>query len=255
MPDDTRLLALEFDSQRRLCDDLALALHAMAQPLTVLRGALGALALRGTSAPGADRYVALSHTQVEHLCSLLSSTRILLDSFQSEAVCAPTNLGELLASIVENEASGLHQSGLRISIREVDPDLRVLADPARMEQAMHAVFAAVSTASSQDSELCLAADRRDGFANTMVQAANPRAIKLTSVGRLHLFVAEASIRSQNGLFEFLADPFRISLKLPLLDRQEPCFALADLSSLAEKGRSATSFDSQNLELISQRQDW
>ena len=63
-------------------------LHALAQPLTVLRGALGALTMRGAVRPeAASRYLEMSNTQVERLCSLLSGLQNLLDGVRSEPAC------------------------------------------------------------------------------------------------------------------------------------------------------------------------
>jgi len=240
-------------SQARLCEDFALTLHAMAQPLTVLRGALGTLMIRGDGVRGADRYIAVSNTQVERLCSLMSGMRTLLDCFQFEAVCAPTNLLELIGSIVENEGSSLHQAGRRLSFRQTGHEIQVLADPVRVEHAMHAAIAAVSVACEHDEEIHVTVDQRDGFADVVVQCTNPNGRKLTSADRVELFVAEASIRSQGGLFELLSDPFRVSLKLPLHDREEGCTP-AGLPSLMEESRSGTSPGSKSLEFITQRMD-
>lgn len=255
MNDETEYAGLELDPQTRLCEDLASALHAMAQPLTVLRGALGALMVLGTSASDADRYVAHSHTQVERLCSLMSGMRILLDSFQFDATCVPTNLWELVASTVENADSSWRQSGVRISIAEAENEFQVLADPARMEQAIHAVLTAVSTASSQDSEICLAVDRRDGFADLKVHATHADEKKLTAIDRLRLSVAEASIRSQKGLFEYLSDPLRISLKLPLHDSEEQHFELAGSSIFGGQVQARSWSDPKSDELVTQGDDW
>ena len=75
----------EIEQHAQLREDLDLALHSMAQPLTVLRGALGALLLRGASAPEAGRYLEMSQAQVERLCDLITYTRSLLDAIHFEA--------------------------------------------------------------------------------------------------------------------------------------------------------------------------
>jgi hypothetical protein len=63
-------------------------LHALAQPLTVLRGALGALTMRDAGRPEtASRYIEMSNIQVERLCNLLSGLHSLLDGVRSEPAC------------------------------------------------------------------------------------------------------------------------------------------------------------------------
>lgn len=255
MKDGKKLTELKLDPQRQLCEDFALALHAMAQPLTVLRGALGALILRETSTARADRYLELSNAQVERLCSMMSGMHMLIDNFQFDAVCAPTNLRELIASIVENEDSRLHRPGLRISVGEVNHEARVLTDPVRTQHAIHAVLAALSTASSDGGEIYLTVDQRDGFADLMVHATDADEKKLTSVDRLRLSVAEASIRSQHGLFECLADPLRVLLKLPLHDHEEEQSEFASSSVFVEQVESGESLSSRNDQLTAQESDW
>jgi hypothetical protein len=75
------------DSSAWFCRELDEGLHALAQPLTVLRGALGALTMRGAVRPeAASRYLEMSNTQVERLCDLLSGLQNLLDGVRSEPV-------------------------------------------------------------------------------------------------------------------------------------------------------------------------
>ena len=98
----------------RLCEDMENGLHAMAQPLTVLRGALGALAMRGGVTAESNRYLEMSNQQVERLCSLMFRLQDLLDAHRSEAACAKVNLWELTASLLENGEFNSGDSGVRI---------------------------------------------------------------------------------------------------------------------------------------------
>ena len=76
------------ESYARLCRELDEGLHALAQPLTILRGALGALTMRGAVRPEtANRYLEMSNTQVDRLCNLLSGLHSLLDGVRSEPAC------------------------------------------------------------------------------------------------------------------------------------------------------------------------
>lgn len=63
---------------------LAEGLHAMAQPLTILRGAAGGLQLSPRIALEDRRYVEMCNTQTERLCELLARVRDLLDSAHTE---------------------------------------------------------------------------------------------------------------------------------------------------------------------------
>jgi hypothetical protein len=73
------------DERARLCGDIADGLHALAQPLTILRGALGALALRERIAPQNSRYLDMSTRQIERMCDLISRIQKRLDLERPEA--------------------------------------------------------------------------------------------------------------------------------------------------------------------------
>jgi len=236
MKSHAQLPGMECDLKARLCEDFAFTLHAMAQPLTVLRGALGALSLQGASASDANRYVELSNAQVERLCSLMSGMSMLLDGHQTEAICAPTKLEELIAAATETGDGDLRRFSLRISVPKVDHTIQILADPARAEDAIGAVLAAISTASTHGDEIYLTVELRDGFADVIVHAMRANEAKLTSIDRLRLMVAEASVRSQRGVFEFSPDPLRVSLKFPLHDQEEPGHESHDRYSAVDRAR-------------------
>jgi signal transduction histidine kinase len=73
------------ESYAWVCRELGDGLHALAQPLTILRGALGALTMRDAVRPeAASRYLEMSNTQVERLCDLLSDLQNLLGGIRSE---------------------------------------------------------------------------------------------------------------------------------------------------------------------------
>jgi hypothetical protein len=81
------------ESYAWLCRELDQGLHALAQPLTILRGALGALTMRdAVPAQAASRYLEMSNTQVERLCSLLSGLQNLLDGVRSAPACTEIKL-------------------------------------------------------------------------------------------------------------------------------------------------------------------
>jgi nitrogen-specific signal transduction histidine kinase len=64
---------------------LAQGLHAMAQPLTILRGAAGALQLSPSVSVSDRRYVEMCAVQAERLCEMIVGLRDRLDAAQSEA--------------------------------------------------------------------------------------------------------------------------------------------------------------------------
>jgi hypothetical protein len=222
------------EHRMRLYEDLGSGLHAMAQPLTVLRGALGALAMRGGVAADSSRYVEMSTQQVERLCNLMFRLQDLLDAHQYEAACAKVDLWAITESLVEDDDPTLRESGVRIAAAKPDRHVHVAGDPARTEQAIRAALSAARAMSSQGDVLHLGVMPGDGFAHLTVENRNSQGRSMKSSDRLRLSLAEANIRSQQGVYEFVEDPFRVSMRLPLYDEQERNIeAASDCASLEE----------------------
>jgi signal transduction histidine kinase len=73
------------ESYAWLCKEFDEGLHAMAQPLTILRGIFCALAMGDAVSPqAASRYLQMSNTEVERMCSLLAGLQNLLARVQPE---------------------------------------------------------------------------------------------------------------------------------------------------------------------------
>lgn len=220
--------------QVRLREELEMGLHAMAQPLTVLRCALGAISSRSGVTTESNHYLEMSHQQVERLCTLMSGLRNLLDAFQSEAVFGQVDLWEMIVSLLEENDSTLHQSGVRVAAAEPDRPVHVFGDFARTAQAIEASLSAAMSLSSKGDVLQLSVVFRDGYADLTVENKNSRGKDVRPGERLQLSLAEVNIRSQQGFYECSKDPLRISMGLPLFHQQERSFeAASDCASLHE----------------------
>lgn len=208
------------ESQAWFCKEFVEGLHALAQPLTILRGALGALTMRGAVRPEADsRYLEMSNAQVDRLCSLLSGLHSLLDGVRSEPVFTEVDLWELTVSVLENRQAESSNALPRITLDKPDCELRVMADLARIEEALHAALNAVEAQSESRDALYVDIGRRDGFAHLSFLCTQPKGEKLSAANWLHLSAAEASVKKQHGVYECSESPFQISIKLPLVDEE------------------------------------
>jgi hypothetical protein len=210
-----------------LSGELDEGLHALAQPLTILRGALGALTMRGAIPPEASRYLDMSNAQVDHLCNLLSGLQNLLDGVRSEPACTEIDLWNLVASVLENRQAESRDSLQRIALAKPDCEFRVMADPVRTEQALHAALNAMEAQSQSRDDICMAISRRDGFANLNLHCTRSKGKNLTAINRLHLSAAEANVKKQQGFYECSESPFQISIKLPMLDKKERITEIAN----------------------------
>jgi hypothetical protein len=217
---DRFVAAPESGGRARLLDGLGNGLHAMAQPLTVLRGALGAIELK-QGVPGVqEHYLGILNSQVARLCSLMSNVQSLLDTLRFEAICAPINLWERIRPIFDEQNAILMERGVRLMISAPFENLRVNADATRTELAFETAIEAAAAVSSRGDAIEIHAVVRDGYVELTIRNRNARGKNMSSDDRLNLSLAEASIVSQQGSYELALDPFCISFSLALHEQEE-----------------------------------
>jgi signal transduction histidine kinase len=209
------------DPHAALYSELADGLHAMAQPLTIVRGALCASTLNQDVSPTTQRYLDMTSAQLDRLCDLMSNLRSLLETTQFNANCVTVELWELISPILEDLDASLRKSGVRIAPANPEQSaIHAIADPARTEQALRAALNTALSVASRGDVILLDVQPRDGFVDFTIQNRNPHGKSFSSSDRLSLSLVKASIRSQQGIYECVEDPLRISLKLPLQDADE-----------------------------------
>lgn len=198
-----------------LLSNLAEGLHAMAQPLTILRGALSAAGLRGTVAPEDQRYIAMSSAQVERLCDLLCKLRALLDVEQFPPSFTTFDLLELAGRAIGDSETVQHENGVRITPPPKNSVALVLADSGRTEQAVCTALSTVIALSSPGDELQCRVDVDASLARLVVQNGHRQGRNLSSADHLALSLIEASLASQRGTCVFTEKPLCLSITLPL----------------------------------------
>jgi signal transduction histidine kinase len=200
---------------------LADGLHAMAQPLTIVRGALCALTLNQDVPPTGQRYLEMSSVQLDRLCDLMSSLRSLLETTQFNANCVTVELWELISPILGDLDAALRKSGVQIAPANAEQSaIHAIADPARTEQALRAALNTAVSVASRGDVILLDVLPHDGFVDLTIQNTNPHGKSLSSSDHLSLSLVKANVQSQQGIYECVEDPLRISLKLPLQDADE-----------------------------------
>jgi hypothetical protein len=196
--------------------NLSFCLHAMGQPLTVLRCAVAASAAKGITAERLQHYLGTSAEQVELLCCLFDGLRELVDSSQLGGDRTPVEVSQLLSFAVEDQMPLLQASDLAVNMSiSAAVHSSTLADMNRSLKALTFVLRTAASASSQGDVIEMKATPKNGRVEVIIQ--NPRAQRrsLTPFERLSLAVAEANIRHQKGDYECADDPFRVSLSLPV----------------------------------------
>lgn len=197
----------------------------MAQPLTVLRAAMGALILREQIEPANRRYYEMSSQQVERLCDLMSGVQTLLDCYQSEPACDVLDLWELVSPILDQqkgeEKAAQQNLGLQIEASVPDHPWLVVADPSRTEQAVRAALLAASSLSAPQGTIEVEIRAHDRSACLAVRCRESKRHPDSS-DRLRLSIVDAAMRSQGGIFATSEAPFCVSLSFPLKSQDDLC---------------------------------
>jgi len=207
---------------QRLRDDLADGLHSMAQPLTILRGALGALTLRGTLTSHQRRYLEMSTRQLGRLNSLFRALQDLVDTTECKPRMVASKVNELIDQVLEETECALLDSGIRIEHPDLTCNQAVFADRECTERALRAALrlAAAKAAPQESIEISIFNETNSIRLEIGVSAQADCA--LNDSDRLNLSLAQKNIVSQGGRFSFVAAPLSVSLILPLTPAQKPC---------------------------------
>ena len=199
---------------QRLYASMTTGLHALAQPLTVLRSAVSASAREDLSETDRQWYLDTAVDQVEHACTLFQHLQQLVASGRIKADCAPIDLLALILPIVADQKQILEGSGIdfRVSFPQIlDP---VLGDMDRMLQALFAALKVAASLSTRGDVIELTVSTDDRYVELMVQNRRQHGKRMTSSDRLSFALAEANLRSQRGGYTCTEDPFRVALTLP-----------------------------------------
>lgn len=207
---------------------LASGLHAMAQPLTVLRGALGAWKLRGSMSEESDRYIEMSAKQVERMGDLLLCMQEVLNTADGEPKRARMNISELMGLVLDGMCSELWEwKGTLVRVEPSDP-VYLHGDADRTERALRAAIRVLVSISAQGGSISVSVRSGEGQVEVKVEqkALHGKALGFTE--RLNLSLAETNIRSQGGAYEWVEDPLCIKFTLPAdgLEAAEPGLNLA-----------------------------
>jgi hypothetical protein len=204
------------EAMNRFCADMAEGLHAMAQPLTILRSAVAAAAGPSVAAMSQRRYLDISNQQVERACSLFECLQDLVIAHQMEADCEPLDLLALLTPVIEDQAAVLRASDIELRVVAAADLPPVLGDVARTLQPLFAVLKIAASVSSPGGAAELVITAGNGLVDLVIQSRGAQGRPLNSSERMSLALAEVNIRSQQGGYQCSEDPFRVSIQLKLL---------------------------------------
>jgi signal transduction histidine kinase len=212
-------------------DDLADGLHAMAQPLTILRSSIAMLVLASESVKPQHRCLEISSRQIDRVCGMFESLQNLIASQLEPANLAPTDLKSLLTRVAEDQTAAFRQRGVQIVVIHPDSLPQVLADASRTEQTLSTSLETALSISTEGDKVEVVLSQADEYIATVVTVERGR--KLNSSELLNLSVVKANMLSQRGRYQLAEEPFRVTVALPLCKHEEALFTASAYSSSAQ----------------------
>lgn len=201
----------------RFYANLSHGIHAMGQPLTVIRGAAAACAAPGVTQENQQRYLQTLADHADAACSMYHCLRDLVAASRFAAICDPIELVELLTPVVDEQKTALQGSEVAIEVTLPRGLRRILADKDRTLQALFAVLKIAVSVSAPGDLIELVVTHSGETVALTIRNRRVHGKSLSSLERLNLALAEANIRSQQGVCECTEDPFRVSLTFQVED--------------------------------------
>ncbi len=192
---------------------IAQGVHALAQPLTVMRLALLSCADRDLNETDCGIYVRLATGQLENVSSIFGYLQQFIAANQNAVDYASHNLWMLLESIIENQSPLFQESGVNLEV-DIDNVLpATLLDMDRTVQAVLAILSAVKSISAKGDVVRLHVARHQDHIHLEVLNRSATSKQLGMTERLALTLAKLNILAQEGEYHQQEEPFCVSLKL------------------------------------------
>jgi signal transduction histidine kinase len=201
-------------------------LHAMAQPLTILRTAVAASAAPGVDGETQRRYLDISSRQMERACGLFELLRDFVTASQVKADCAPFDLGALLATVTDDQRALIRALGATLQVATPETLPTVLGDLSRARQALLNALNLAASISDRGDVVELTVSICGEHVELIIRNDRMHGKSLKSRERLILSLAEANVLSQRGEYKFAEDPFCVRVRLPI-QPLEPRVAQSD----------------------------
>jgi light-regulated signal transduction histidine kinase (bacteriophytochrome) len=189
-------------------------LHAMAQPLTILRSSVPALAAVDIDPAKQQRYGDMSLRQLQRVCALFDCLQDLVVAGQTPAECTPVDVAAMVATVAEDRRKALKELGVEMRVQLAGDLPLAFGDASRTCQALTAGLTAAAAVAAAGDVIDVAATACNRRVELVLHIDRAHGIRLESQELLNLRLAQANILSQRGDYEWTEDPFRVRLALP-----------------------------------------
>lgn len=201
----------------RFCQDVADGLHALAQPLSILRSAVEMFALCG---PENTRYLSAASQQMDRTSRIFLSLQHLVAARMEPSRNVELDLRELAQPIVEDWRQSLAGFGIELTCSLPDSPLSAMGSVQRTEQTIAALIEAAAASSARGERVELTLESVPDGAACSVATTRKGVQRISSSGRLSVALARWNMASQSGRLDVYEDPFRITAAWPSRDGAE-----------------------------------
>lgn len=203
------------------CANLSCGLHALAQPLSVLRSVLDQNYIEELASEDLKDTVALAAREVERSCRIFSCLQQLLRIERAQAEIAACDLGLIAVRAAADVALLFTDSEMRLKTELEADSPRVQMDPEWTLQALTGLLLAVhSVARAQDTVAIEVVQAAAGVARLAVKVVDFDLDVVSQDFGLHLALAEAAMRGQRAGFRLLQKPFAVEMEFQHALEQE-----------------------------------
>lgn len=196
---------------RALCSNLSVGLHAVAQPLAILRASLGS-DCSGQMDPEELRQLAdSSAVEVERVCAMFSCMQQLVNLASAKAQLAETAILPLMKDAVEGARPMFEEDGMALRSSLPESSDAVLIDKRRTAQALSNILLTAHSVSRRSDVVELKATSTADAVSILVWTSSSCPDGITAEWSLNMAVAEANLRSQEAGFRWSPSPFRVQI--------------------------------------------
>jgi len=198
---------------------LAEGLHAMAQPLTILRSVAVASAATELQPTERLRYLDISREQIERTCGLFECLQDLVIAQRYRSNRDIFDLAHLVTEVVTDCEFDLRASGAELSNGATGHPVFLCGDLQRTRLAAGAAIKVALSLYGSGDVIELLLEQSNGSAELSVACKRCHNTPLNSLQNLRLALAETNMRSQGGQYECVVDPFCVRFVLPAPDAE------------------------------------